>query len=190
VTYFFNGNRSGRIDDKLEEYVEIPSDNVPFEQAPAMKAEPVVSRAIAMLKSGRFDHIRLNLANGDMVGHSGYFDATVRAMEAVDTAVGHLAAAARDAGAILLITADHGNADLMVEVDAAGPVLLDGHVKPRTSHSLNPVPFILVDPLKQWRLDPPPDAGIASVGGTLLTLFGIPLPEGYLPPLVAPATGA
>ncbi len=186
VTYFFNGNRSGRLDDTLEEYVEIPSDNVPFDQAPAMKAAAIASRAAEMLRSGRFDFVRLNIANGDMVGHTGNFAATVVAMEVVDAALGVLVEAARAVNAILLVTADHGNADLMVELDHRGRVVLaaDGTPKARTSHSLNPVPFILVDPLRQWRLVPPAGAGIASVGGTLLALFGVPLPEGYLPPLV------
>jgi len=186
VTYFFNGNRSGRIDEALEEYVELPSDNVPFDQAPAMKALGIADRAAAMLRSGRFDHVRLNIANGDMVGHTGNFAATVEAMEVVDQALGRLVTAAREVGAVLLVTADHGNADQMVELDGRGRPVLDanGQRKPRTSHSLNPVPFILVDPHHQWRLEPPAEAGIASVGGTLLALFGLPLPDGYLPPLV------
>jgi 2,3-bisphosphoglycerate-independent phosphoglycerate mutase len=185
VTYFFNGNRSGRIDEALEEYAEVPSDNVPFEQAPAMKCAEITERAARALRSGRFDHIRLNLANGDMVGHSGDFAATVAAMEAVDACVGRLVEACEAAGAILLVTADHGNADEMYELDKKGaPILVDGRRKPRTSHSLNPVPFILLDPTGTWRLECPPDAGIAQVGGTLLALFGVPAPADYLPPLV------
>lgn len=185
VTYFFNGNRSGRIDEALEVYEEIPSDRVPFDQAPAMKAPEIAERVAAVLAEGRADLVRLNLANGDMVGHTGNFAATVEAMEVVDAALGRIAEAAAAAGAILLVTADHGNADLMVELDKKGlPVLQDGRPKPRTSHSLNPVPFILVDPSGRWALRPPPEPGIASIGGTLLVLLGLPLPDGYLPPLV------
>jgi 2,3-bisphosphoglycerate-independent phosphoglycerate mutase len=189
VTYFFNGNRSGRIDPVLEEYDEVPSDRVPFDQKPAMQAAAITDHAIAALRSGHFDHVRLNIANGDMVGHTGDFAATVRAMEVVDTCVGRLADACRPegdfAGAILLVTADHGNADEMYELDKKGaPIVVNGRRKPRTSHSLNPVPFILFDPTGTWKLACPPGSGIAQVGGTLLTLFGVPLPPDYLPPLV------
>ena len=195
VTYFFNGNRSGRLSEELEVYEEVPSDRVPFEQRPEMKAEEVTDRAIAAIQSGRYDHIRLNLANGDMVGHSGDFAATVRAVEVVDRCVGRLRAAAEAAGAVLVVTADHGNADEMVELDKKGcPLLVDGQRRPRTSHSLNPVPFHLVDPAGGWELVPdaelsagaegaePP--GIASVGATLLMLHGIAAPEGYAPSLI------
>lgn len=184
VTYFFNGNRSGRIDEDLEEYAEVPSDRVPFNQAPAMKAPEIVDRAIAALRSGRFDHVRLNLANGDMVGHTGDFAATVAAMEVVDAELGRLVDACAETGAILLVTADHGNADQMVEIEKGKVVMDHGRPKPRTSHSLNPVPFILVDPSRAWTLAPPARAGIASVGGTLLALFGVEAPADYLPPLV------
>ena len=148
VTYFFNGNRSGRLSDALEVYEEVPSDNVSFDEKPAMKCAEIVAAAIAAVKSGSFDHVRLNLANGDMVGHTGNFAATVQAMEAVDACVGALADACRDARAILLVTADHGNADEMYELDKKGAPLVaaDGRRKPRTSHSLNPVPFLFVDP--------------------------------------------
>lgn len=185
VTYFFNGNRSGRLSESQERYQEIPSDNLPFDQAPHMKAENITATVIAALRSGQYDHLRLNLANGDMVGHTGNFEATVEAVRCVDACVGQLWEAAREAGAILLVTADHGNADEMFELDKKGkPVLENGVPKPRTSHSLNPVPCYLVDPTGQWRLDAPPEAGIASIGGTLLALHGIALPEGYAPALV------
>ncbi len=191
VTYFFNGNRSGRISVSLEVYDEVPSDNVPFDQKPAMQCAAIVREAVTALRSGNFDHVRLNLANGDMVGHTGNFAATVEAMEAVDACLGALVDACREVGAILLVTADHGNADEMYELDKNGaPLLVDGERKPRTSHSLNPVPFILLDPTGAWKLDCPPivgvgaTPGIAQIGGTLLTLFGVPLPADYLPPLV------
>jgi 2,3-bisphosphoglycerate-independent phosphoglycerate mutase len=185
VTYFFNGNRSGRFSDSLEEWAEIESDRVPFDELPEMKAAVITDGAIQALQSGRFDHVRLNLANGDMVGHTGNLPATVRAVECVDTCVGRLADACARAGAVLLVTADHGNADQMVELDGKGrPVLADGKPKPRTSHSLNPVPFVLVDPVGRWALADVPDAGIASIGGTLLTLAGLPVPPDFLPPLV------
>lgn len=185
VTYFFNGNRSGKIADALEEYLKIPSDRVPFDQAPEMKAEAIARAAAEAIRGGRFQHVRLNLANGDMVGHTGNFAATVRAVEAVDRAVGVVLAAAMDAGAVLLVTADHGNADEMIEHDKAGALVFeDGRPKVRTAHSLNPVPFVLVDPEREWSLAPLADAGIASIGATLLVLRGLVPPPDYLPSLV------
>lgn len=186
VTYFFNGNRSGLLDPKLEVYEEVPSDRgIAFDQKPAMQCAEISARAIAALRSGKYDHVRLNWANGDMVGHTGNFAATVQAMEAVDACLGTLEAAVREVGGVLLVTADHGNADEMFELDKKGqPVLVDGKPKLRTSHSLNPVPFILVDASGQWALTPPPDAGIASVGATVLACCGVDLPPDYLPALV------
>ncbi len=187
VTYFFNGNRSGHVDPARETFVEVPSDRVPFEQAPAMKAREITEQACRALRSGQHDHVRLNLANGDMVGHSGDFAATVTAMEVVDACLGELEACVRAVGGVMIVTADHGNADEMVELDKKGaPVLEGGARKPRTSHSLNPVPVILVDASGQWRLQVPPDgtAGIANLGATVLNLCGVATPEGYLPSLV------
>lgn len=186
VTYFFNGNRSGRLDENLEVYEEITSDRLPFDQAPNMKAVEVTDVVIRALESGRFQHLRLNLANGDMVGHTGSFDATVQAMVCVDACVGRLVAAARAAGAILLITADHGNADEMYELDKKGKVIVvNGQTKPRTSHTLNPVPLWLIDPTGQWELNLPAERpSIAALGATLLNLHGLPTPEGYLPSLL------
>ncbi len=184
VTYFFNGNRSGLLDSHLEEYREVPSDNVSFDQRPEMKAAEIVDAAIHGLRSGH-DHVRLNLANGDMVGHTGDFAATVRGVEAVDRALGHLRDACHDRGAILLVTADHGNADLMFELDKNGAlVVVDGREKPKTSHTLNPVPFILYDPTHRWTLTHEQGAGIAQIGATLLRLLDVPIPGSYLPALV------
>lgn len=185
VTYFFNGNRSGRFSDTLESWAEVESDRVPFDELPEMKARAVTDLACAALRAGGVDHVRLNLANGDMVGHTGNLAATVKAVECVDACVGRLAAACAEVGAILLVTADHGNADQMVELDKAGaPILAGGLPRPRTSHSLNPVPFLLMDPTGRWALSDLPDAGIANIGATLLVLAGLTPPADYLPPLV------
>ena len=178
VTFFFNGNRSGFIDEALERYEEVTSDVIPFEQAPAMKANEVTDRVVAAIERGDVNHIRLNLANGDMVGHSGDFAATVRAVEVVDACVGRLDAAVREHGGVLLITADHGNADDMLQKDGTTP---------KTSHSLNPVPFILVDPTNAWTLRNDVDTpGLANVAATVLELCGATPPDDYLPSLVTP----
>ncbi|MBX2848150.1 MAG: 2,3-bisphosphoglycerate-independent phosphoglycerate mutase, partial [Acidiferrobacterales bacterium] len=110
VTYFWNGNRSGYFDESLETYIEIPSDNVPFDQAPAMKAREITAKTIELIESGQFRHGRINLANGDMVGHTGNMAATITAMEVVDECLSQLIAAVNDANGILIYTADHGNA--------------------------------------------------------------------------------
>ncbi|MDR1585906.1 MAG: 2,3-bisphosphoglycerate-independent phosphoglycerate mutase, partial [Treponema sp.] len=149
VTYFFNGNRTGKFNEKLEDYVEIKSDVVPFEQRPWMKCAEITDRVIEAVGSGKYDFIRLNYPNGDMVGHTGVYQAVVCSMEAMDIQLGRLAKAAAEAGAIMLITADHGNSDDMYEHDKkSGAVLLkeDGSPRAKTSHSLNPVPCILYDP--------------------------------------------
>ena len=174
VTFFFNGNRSGFIDEALERYQEVTSDVIPFDQAPAMKANEVTDAVVAAIVQGGVSHIRLNLANGDMVGHTGDIEATKTALEVVDACVGRLADAIAEHGGILLVTADHGNADDMLQPDGS----------PKTSHSLNPVPFVLVDPSGTWRLAPCASPGLANVAATVLVLCGANPPADYLPALV------
>jgi len=191
VTYFFNGNRSGALPGEVQQ--EVPSDRIPFDQAPAMQAGAIVDAAIAALAPGGPEHIRLNLANGDMVGHTGVDTATLAAVAAVDAALGRLVAAARARGAVLLITADHGNADELYQRDKKTGAILrgpDGVPMPSTAHSLNPVPFFLVDPSGRWRLvgqGGAPAGGIARVGATVLRACGVPVPADYLPALIEPA---
>ena len=117
VTYFFNGNKSGKFDEKLEDYVEIPSDIVPFEQRPWMKCAEITDRVIKEIESGKWDLIKLNYPNGDMVGHTGVFEAVVCSMEAMDLQIGRLRDAIEKAGGVMVVTADHGNADDMYEHD-------------------------------------------------------------------------
>ena len=148
VTYFFNGNKLGKFDENLEDYVEIKSDVVPFEQRPWMKCAEITDEVIKAIKSGKYDHIRLNFPNGDMVGHTGVFNAVVCSMEAMDLQLGRLKEAIDEAGGIMCITADHGNSDDMYEHKKDGAVAQnkDGSPKAKTSHSLNPVPGIIYDP--------------------------------------------
>ena len=108
VTYFYNGNKSGDIDEKLEKYVEIPSDIVPFEQRPWMKGAEITDALIEAVKSGKYRNIRCNYPNGDMVGHTGVFQAVRIGVEAVDLCLGRLKAAIDEAGGVMVITADHG----------------------------------------------------------------------------------
>ena len=187
VTYFFNGNRSARLPG--ETWKEIPSEQGPFDRHPAMKAREVCAAACEAIKSGQFDHVRINFANGDMVGHTGNFDATVTAVEVVDRCLADLEAATRAAGGVLLVTADHGNADEMVEIEKGKVVLVEGHSKPKTSHTLSPVPLVLVDPAGAWRLDGKEgvvSGELAQIGASVLTLCGVAVPPSFLPSMVAP----
>ena len=191
VTYFWNGNRSGKIDDKLETYVEIPSDRIPFDQRPWMKAAEITDRLIAELASGKHRFARVNYANGDMVGHTGHFDATVVAMETLDLQLGRLRNEVERLGGILVVTADHGNADEMFQHDRSGRVVRDsatGQPVVKTSHTLNPVPFLIHDPARddRYRIDPDRQggAGIASVTATCLELLGFQPPEDLAPSLL------
>ncbi len=150
VTYFWNGNRTGMFDSNREEYLEIPSDRVPFEQRPWMKAAEITDATIERLRARSFDFGRINYANGDMVGHTGDWRAAILSVEAVDLQLGRLLEVVREVSGIALVMADHGNCDEMYERSPTGAFLIDrttDRPSPRTSHSLNPVPFILYDPV-------------------------------------------
>lgn len=180
VTYFWNGNRSGYIDETLETYVEIPSDNVPFDTTPAMKVREITTRTIELLRSGQYRFGRLNFPSGDMVGHTGHLHATIEAMEVIDECLAELLAVIDELGGILVFTADHGNADVMFTET-------DGVRAPKTSHTLNPVPFVIHDSAYagEYHLVPPPDAGLSNVASTLLDLLGFEPPADYRPSLIS-----
>ncbi len=183
VTYFFNGNKSGMFDPKLEEYVEIPSDKVPFEQRPWMKCAEIADRVIAEIESGKWDFIKLNFPNGDMVGHTGVFEAVVCSMEGMDLQIGRIKEAVEKAGGVMVITADHGNADDMYEHGKDGSVKKydDGEPKAKTSHSLNPVPCIIYDPEYKGEYSDKLEEGlgISSIAATCMTLLGFVPPADY-----------
>ncbi len=175
VTYFWNGNRSGKFDG--ETYLEVPSDVVPYEERPWMKAAEITDAMIAALQSGKFKVLRCNFANGDMVGHTGNFRAATMAVEAVDLALGRLLKAVDAAGGVALITADHGNADEMYELDKKTQQPSqnkDGSFKAKTAHTLNPVPLILVDYATggQLTLAPSATAGLSNIAATVANLLG------------------
>lgn len=191
VTYFWNGNRSGMFDEGTETYIEIPSDRVPFDQRPWMKAAEITDRLIAELRTGRYRFVRVNYANGDMVGHTGQLDATVIAVEAVDLQLDRLRLAVEELGGILVVTADHGNADEMFQRDKHGRVQRDpstGRPVVKTSHTLNPVPFLIHDPARGDRYEIDPDrartAGIANVTATVIELLGFVPPADLEPSLL------
>jgi len=182
VTYFWNGNRSGTFDDQLECYVEIPSDRVPFEQRPWMKSAEITDRLIQELLSGRFQHARVNYANGDMVGHTGHYEATVLSVECLDLQLARLLPVVEKLRGALIVTADHGNADEMLELDPkTGEAKRGARGEPRarTSHSLNPVPFHVYAPGVPVEVETASPLGLAHVAGSVLHLLGYAAPEGY-----------
>jgi len=189
VTYFWNGNRGGKFDDALETYREVASDPVPFDQRPWMKAAEVTDQTIQALTSGKYRFLRINYANGDMVGHTGKFEPTVIAVESVDLCLSRLAPVVEKLQGTLIVTADHGNADDMVERDKTGKPKrrADGAPENRTSHSLNPVGFWVVrfDGEPVALRNDLPEAGLANIAATLLELLGFAPPEGYLPSMLA-----
>ncbi|HBR03780.1 MAG TPA: 2,3-bisphosphoglycerate-independent phosphoglycerate mutase [Ruminiclostridium sp.] len=180
VTYFWNGNNSGKFDDMLETYIEIPSDIIPFEQRPWMKAAEITDKMIEMLKTGSYKFARLNFANGDMVGHTGSFAAAKIAVEAVDLCIGRILPVIEQLGGVLLITADHGNADEMYELDKkTGKAKKDesGKYKAKTSHTLNKVPFIIYDSVNSGKYRLKKDRyGLANIAATVVNLLGYEAP--------------
>ncbi len=179
VTYFWNGNKSGYINEKLETYIEIPSDKIQFDKAPKMKAVEITAKTIELLKSGKYKFGRLNLANGDMVGHTGNMEASITAVETVDDCVAKLIDTVSSLGGVTFITADHGNADEMFTEK-------DGKRSVKTAHTLNPVPFIIVDPQYQneYKMADLPVKGLANIAATICNFLGYEKPDDYEPSLI------
>ncbi|HOE56233.1 MAG TPA: 2,3-bisphosphoglycerate-independent phosphoglycerate mutase [Bacillota bacterium] len=179
VTYFWNGNRSEKFDEDLEVFEEVPSDKVSFDERPWMKAAEVTDKLIEALKSGKYDFLRANYPNGDMVGHTGSFNAAKIAVETVDLCLARVVKAVDEEKAILVITADHGNADEMLEKPAGGIA------KAKTSHTLNPVPFIIHDKIKRYEVKEG-SFGLANIAATVAVLFEIDYPDCWENSLVQP----
>ncbi|NWF89834.1 MAG: 2,3-bisphosphoglycerate-independent phosphoglycerate mutase [Ignavibacteriaceae bacterium] len=174
VTYFWNGNRSGYIDSSLETYIEIPSDRIEFDKAPKMKAYEITEKTIELIKSGKYRFGRINYPNGDMVGHTGNFDAAVISVESVDECVGKLLKVIDEVKGIAIITADHGNSDEMYTEK-------DGIKTPKTAHTLNPVPFVIYDPLynNEYQLAAVNNPGLSNIAATILNLLGFEKVKDY-----------
>jgi 2,3-bisphosphoglycerate-independent phosphoglycerate mutase len=164
VTFFFNGGRETVFPG--EERILVPSPKVPtYDRQPEMSAPEVTDRVVEAIRAGRFDVIVLNYANTDMVGHTGSLGAAILAAETVDTCLGRLAAAVVEVGGTLVITADHGNAEMMRDPETG---------EPHTAHTINPVPFIVINPPSAVsRLA---DGRLSDVGPTLLDILGLPKP--------------
>jgi 2,3-bisphosphoglycerate-independent phosphoglycerate mutase len=185
VTYFWNGNRSGYFDESIELYEEIPSDLVPFEQRPWMKAAEITDATLAHLAQGKTKYARINYANGDMVGHTGDLHSTILSLEALDLSLGRLLKGVTKLEGAVFITADHGNSEQMFERDKkTGEVKVDHTGKPKalTSHTLNPVPLTLFDPLKQCPQlisQSSEPIGLANLAATTIELLGLVPPDDY-----------
>ena len=190
VTFFWNGNRSGYFDEKLETYVEIVSDQVPFNQIPEMKAREICEAGKEALRSGRFDTVRINFANPDMVGHTGDLAATISCCELVDTCLKELLEVVEEVNGRFLFTSDHGNADDMVQRQKKTLAPLkdeNGKPVPLTSHTLAPVPVAIggVDlPASVKFSDDLPKAGLSNIASTIFNLMGYEAPSHMQPSLL------
>ena len=164
VTFFFNGGRETVFPG--EERIMVPSPKVAtYDQRPEMSAFEVTDKVVGAIAAGRFDVIILNYANADMVGHTGRLDAAVKAVETIDRCLGQLAKAVGDAGGTLVVTADHGNAEMMRDPQTGAP---------HTAHTLNPVPFLVVNP--PGDIANLADGRLADVAPTLIDLLGLDQP--------------
>jgi 2,3-bisphosphoglycerate-independent phosphoglycerate mutase len=161
VTYFLNGGREEPYPG--EERTMVPSPKVAtYDLQPEMSAPELTDRAVEAIGSGKYDLIVLNFANADMVGHTGSLPAAIRAVEAVDAGLGRIIDAIEKAGGALLVTADHGNAELMRDPVTGGP---------HTAHTTNPVPVMLLDGTQGLQ-----DGRLADLAPTLLALMGLERP--------------
>jgi 2,3-bisphosphoglycerate-independent phosphoglycerate mutase len=190
VTYFWNGNRGGMFDETKEVYLEVPSDRVPFEQRPWMKAAEITDAVLAELVSGNHRFLRINYANGDMVGHTGILESAILAVESVDLCLARLIETVATLDGAIIVTADHGNADEMFERTKNGAFEIDpatDRPRKRTSHSLNPVPFSVAcptDPARYRLREDLPTAGLSNVAATVLRILGYEAPPDYDPGLL------
>lgn len=167
VTYYWNGNKSEKIDEELETYEEVDSDIIPFEQKPRMKADEITEKLITAIKSNKYDFLRCNFPNGDMVGHTGNYESTIKGVEAVDENLGKIMEVVREEkDTILIVLADHGNAEEMYQLE-------NGERIPKTSHTLNKVPFILYGKNLDNITIKKGEFSLANVAATITTLLDI-----------------
>lgn len=170
VTYFWNGNRSEKFDENLETFEEVKSDVVPFEQRPWMKSAEITDKLVEAIKSGKYDFLRTNYPNGDMVGHTGNYEATIIGVESVDLQLARVKEAVDAVNGIMIVTADHGNADEMYEK----PKKEGAAIKAKTSHTLNKVPFIVYGADVKMKKG---DFGLSNVAAVVTDLLDLPADE-------------
>ena len=173
VTYFWNGNHQDKINKELETWEEVPSDVISFDKKPEMKAYEITDKFIEAIKSNKYDFLRTNFPNGDMVGHTGNYDATVKGIEAVDYNLGRVIKAI-DNDDVLIVTADHGNSEEMINEKG----------EEKTSHTTNPVPFIIYGRDLSGIKFKNGDFGLANIASTVATLFDINPNENWLESMI------
>ena len=174
MTYFWNGNRSEKFSKELEDWEEVPSDVIPFDQKPWMKATEVTEKMEEAILSGKYQFLRCNYPNGDMVGHTGNYEATIIGVESVDLNLKRVMDACRKMDYTLIVVADHGNSDEMI--DKSG--------KPKTSHSLAVVPFAIYNGPEGTEMKEG-DFGLANVAATVVKLLGFTdAPKEWLEPII------
>lgn len=178
VTYFWNGNRSGKFNESLETYDEVLSDVISFDQKPEMKSREITDKLIDAIKSKKYDFLRINFPNGDMVGHTGNYDKTVIGVEAVDYNLGRIIKAVDEVNGILLVMADHGNAEEMYQLNKREQKI------PKTSHTLNKVPFIIYGQNMENIRIKDGHFGLANVASTVTDLFDVPSNPNWLESII------
>ncbi len=179
VTYFWNGNRSGYVYPEFEKYEEVASDaNDMIESHPEMKAKEVTEKLMQALRSKKYKFLRVNYANGDMVGHTGNIQSCIKAVQTLDACLPQVITEVLQQQGIVIITADHGNVE--EKFDKQGKI--------KTSHTLNPVPFFVLDSAYQGEYTLSTEGiakpGIANMTATFLELLGFAAPEFYEKSLV------
>jgi len=178
ITYFWNGNKSGYINKELETFIEIKSDLIPFDQAPNMKAFEITDKTIELLKTKSYQFIRINFPNGDMVGHTGNFNATVSTMETIDTCSKKIVNLVNQLHGTTIVLADHGNADEMFTIKNGKKII-------KTAHTLNPVPCaIITNNPRNYQKNNINNPGLANVAATICNLLGYEKPDNYEPSLI------
>ncbi len=180
VTYFWNGNRSEKFSDELETWEEVPSDIIPFERKPWMKACEVTDHMVEAIESGKYQFLRCNYPNGDMVGHTGNYEATIIGVESVDLVLRRIMDACKKADYTLIVTADHGNSDEMYD-KGNNP---DGTHKAKTSHSLAKVPFAIYNGPEGTEMKEDDNLGLANVAATVVELLGYEKPAEWLEAII------
>ncbi|MCQ2570978.1 MAG: 2,3-bisphosphoglycerate-independent phosphoglycerate mutase [Candidatus Saccharibacteria bacterium] len=174
ITYYFNGNSYDKIPGEVEE--EVASYKEPFNTRPWMKSAEITDKLVAAIESGEYDFLRVNYPGGDMVGHFGELEPTIIAMESIDVCLKRIVEAVNKLGGITIITADHGNAE----------ELIDEHGSPKTSHTTNKIPFALVDETdnrNQYQIKQG-EFGLANVASTIADLLGVEPDEAWLPSII------
>ena len=185
VTFFYNGGYREPLDSSMENYHLIASDKIQsFASQPAMKAGEIRNKAVEFIRSGEYQYGLINFANADMVGHTGDFQAAVHAVETIDAALDSIVSTIDEMKGLLVITADHGNADQMLIQNSNGTMEIN------TKHSLNPVPFMIFDPLYNGDYHLKPfgkdfNNNLSNVAATNFILLGQSVPDDLAPPLFA-----